>query len=147
MNISSPLFTVFVVTYATRGNSSGPDWEAYHTMIGSALMRERPRRPLEGEYTSKRKSFANAFIHNVPQLEPGHRRFTAWRLRARTNRHEMVPSSVDAVLKSKLSKGVQGVSQTAKGAVEGVSKGVQLREQTTGAASSLLSRTHDRFIV
>ena len=38
--------------------------------------------------------------------------------------------------KSKLSKGVQGVSQTAKGAVEGVSKGVQLREQTAGAASS-----------
>ena len=42
-------------------------------------------------------------------------------------------------LKSKLSKGVQGVSQTAKGAVEGVSKGVQLREQTAGAASSLFS--------
>ena len=28
--------------------------------IGSALMRERPRRPLEGECTSKRKSLANA---------------------------------------------------------------------------------------
>ena len=42
--------------------------------------------------------------------------------------------------KSKLSKGVQGVSQTAKGAVEGVSKGVQLREQTAGAAMTETKR-------